>query len=177
MNSRNSTKSIGSLLLAIWLILTGLAAFFPIIGALRTSSGDPRHRRGHLHCHRPVDRRPNRKSNLMHDLRPASAHGISERPRQQERTEWLTLSSGSSSGEIIGWVASQLTGSTRALLLNIVVGIVGAFIAGYILTPFLHVGTINQNNFSVPALLVSLLGAIILLVALSVFRRGGMRLR
>jgi uncharacterized membrane protein YeaQ/YmgE (transglycosylase-associated protein family) len=80
-------------------------------------------------------------------------------------------------GGIIGWVASQLTRQHEGLLLNIIVGILGAFIAGYILTPFLHIGTINQNNFSVPALLVSLLGAIILLVALSVFRRGGMRLR
>ena len=80
-------------------------------------------------------------------------------------------------GGIIGWVASQLTRQHEGLLLNIIVGIVGAFIAGYILTPLLHIGTINQNNFSMPALIVSLLGAIILLVALSVFRRGGMRLR
>jgi uncharacterized membrane protein YeaQ/YmgE (transglycosylase-associated protein family) len=80
-------------------------------------------------------------------------------------------------GAIIGWVASQLMGQREGLLLNIVVGIVGAFITGYVLTPLLHVGTINQNVFSIPALLVSLLGAIILLAALSVFRRGGLRLR
>ena len=80
-------------------------------------------------------------------------------------------------GAIIGWVASQLMGKREGLVLNIIVGIAGAFIAGYILTPLLHIGTINQNNFSVPALLVSLLGAIILLVALSLFRRSGMRLR
>lgn len=80
-------------------------------------------------------------------------------------------------GAIIGWVASQLMGKREGLVLNIIVGIVGAFIAGYILTPLLHIGTINQNNFSVPALLVSLLGAIILLAVLSLFRRSGMRLR
>jgi uncharacterized membrane protein YeaQ/YmgE (transglycosylase-associated protein family) len=80
-------------------------------------------------------------------------------------------------GGVIGWVASQLTGQKEGLLLNIIVGIVGAFIAGYILTPLLHIGTINQNDFSMPALIVSLLGAIILLVAVSVFRRGGLRLR
>ena len=80
-------------------------------------------------------------------------------------------------GAIIGWVASQLMGQREGLLLNIIVGVVGAFIAGYILTPLLHIGTINQNNFSLPALLVSLLGAIVLLAALSVFRRGGLRLR
>ena len=84
---------------------------------------------------------------------------------------WLVV------GGIIGWVASQLTGQREGLLLNIIVGIVGAFVAGWVLTPLLHIGTINQNNFSIPALLVSLLGAIFLLAALSVFRRGGLRLR
>jgi uncharacterized membrane protein YeaQ/YmgE (transglycosylase-associated protein family) len=84
---------------------------------------------------------------------------------------WLVV------GAIIGWVASQLMGQREGLLLNIVVGIVGAFIAGYLLTPLLHIGTINQNNFSVPALLVSLLGAIILLAVVSIFRRGNLRLR
>jgi uncharacterized membrane protein YeaQ/YmgE (transglycosylase-associated protein family) len=84
---------------------------------------------------------------------------------------WLVV------GAIIGWVASQLMGQREGLVLNIVVGIAGAFIAGYVLTPLLHIGTINQNNFSMPALLVSLLGAIILLAVVSVFRRGGLRLR
>ncbi len=59
---------------------------------------------------------------------------------------WLVV------GGIIGWVASRLTGQKEGLLLDIVVGIVGAFIAGWILTPLLHIGTINQNNFSMPAL-------------------------
>ena len=80
-------------------------------------------------------------------------------------------------GAIIGWVASQLMGHREGLLMNIVVGIVGAFIAGYIITPLLHIGTINQNDFSLPALLVSLLGAIVLLAVISLFRRGGMRAR
>jgi hypothetical protein len=44
------------------------------------------------------------------------------------------------------------------MLIDIVVGIVGAFVAGYLLTPLLGIGTINQNNFSLPALLVSLGG-------------------
>ena len=78
-------------------------------------------------------------------------------------------------GAIIGWVASQLMGQREGLLLNIIVGIVGAFIAGYLLTPLLHIGTINQGNFSLPALIVSLLGAVILLVVVSLFRRGTAR--
>lgn len=76
-------------------------------------------------------------------------------------------------GAVIGWVASVLmhTNSQQGLLLDIIVGIVGAFIAGLVLTPLLGIGTINQNNFSLPALLVSLLGAIILLAVVKLLRR------
>ncbi|HEX9923948.1 MAG TPA: GlsB/YeaQ/YmgE family stress response membrane protein [Anaerolineae bacterium] len=62
-------------------------------------------------------------------------------------------------------------GDAKPLLLNIVVGIVGAFLAGLLLTPYLGISTINQNDFSLPALMVSLLGAIILLTVLSFFSR------
>ncbi len=82
-------------------------------------------------------------------------------------------------GACIGWLASVImrTNAQQGLLLNIVVGIVGAFIAGLVLTPFFGISTINQSNFSLPALLVSLLGAIVLLAVVSIFRRGGLRLR
>jgi uncharacterized membrane protein YeaQ/YmgE (transglycosylase-associated protein family) len=75
-------------------------------------------------------------------------------------------------GGLIGWVASILmhTNAQQGILLNVIVGIVGAFIAGYVLTPFLGISTINQNNFSLPALLVSLGGAVILLFVVSLFR-------
>ena len=77
-------------------------------------------------------------------------------------------------GAVVGWVASMLmhTNSQQGLLLDIVVGIVGAFVAGFLLSPLFGVGTINQNNFSLPALLVSLLGAIILLAVVKLFRRA-----
>jgi uncharacterized membrane protein YeaQ/YmgE (transglycosylase-associated protein family) len=78
-------------------------------------------------------------------------------------------------GAIIGWLASQLMGQREGLLLNIVVGIVGAFLAGLVLTPLLGIGTINQGNFSLPALIVSLVGAIVLLAIVSIFQRGTMR--
>jgi uncharacterized membrane protein YeaQ/YmgE (transglycosylase-associated protein family) len=76
-------------------------------------------------------------------------------------------------GALIGWVASSLMGRREGLLLNIVVGIVGAFVAGLVLTPYLGVGTINQNDFSLPALVVSLLGAIILLAVVNLLTRRG----
>lgn len=77
-------------------------------------------------------------------------------------------------GAVIGWLASKIMGtnSQQGLLLDIVVGVVGAFLAGWFLTPLFGIGTINQNNFSLPALLVSLLGAVLLLALVRLFRRG-----
>jgi uncharacterized membrane protein YeaQ/YmgE (transglycosylase-associated protein family) len=83
-------------------------------------------------------------------------------------------------GGLVGWVASIVMGTNRqqGILMNVIVGIVGAFLAGIVLTPYFGISTINQNNFSLPALLVSLVGAIILLAVVSLFtRRGGFRLR
>ena len=61
------------------------------------------------------------------------------------------------------------------VFLNIVVGVIGALLAGFLLTPLFGIGTINQSNFSLPALLVSLLGAIVLLAIVNLFRRGTVR--
>ena len=81
-------------------------------------------------------------------------------------------------GAIVGWIATSLMGTRGGLLMNIIVGIVGAFVAGYILSPLLGIGTINQDNFSLPAMLVSVGGAVILLFVISLLqRRGGFRLR
>jgi uncharacterized membrane protein YeaQ/YmgE (transglycosylase-associated protein family) len=80
-------------------------------------------------------------------------------------------------GGLIGWLASIVmrTDAQQGLLLNIVVGIVGAFLAGLVLTPLFGVGSINQGDFSLPSLLISLLGAIILLAIVNLFRRGTVR--
>jgi uncharacterized membrane protein YeaQ/YmgE (transglycosylase-associated protein family) len=80
-------------------------------------------------------------------------------------------------GGIIGWIASIVmrTNSRQGLLLDIVVGIVGALVAGLVLTPLFGIATINQNDFSLPAMLVSLLGAVILLAVVNLLRRGRVR--
>jgi uncharacterized membrane protein YeaQ/YmgE (transglycosylase-associated protein family) len=80
-------------------------------------------------------------------------------------------------GAIIGWVASKIMGTSgqQGLLLDIIVGIAGALLAGWFLTPLFGVGTINQANFSLPALLVSLLGAVILLAIVRLILRAGRR--
>jgi len=76
-------------------------------------------------------------------------------------------------GAVIGYVATSLMGRREGLLLNIIVGIVGAFVAGIVLTPYFGIGTINQNDFSLPALMVSLLGAVVLMAVVNVFSRRG----
>jgi uncharacterized membrane protein YeaQ/YmgE (transglycosylase-associated protein family) len=75
-------------------------------------------------------------------------------------------------GALIGWVASLImrTNSRQGLIADIIVGIVGAFVAGYFLSPLFNVSTINEGNFSLPALLVSLGGAVILLVIFKLLR-------
>lgn len=78
-------------------------------------------------------------------------------------------------GAVIGWVASLImrTNSRQGLIADIIVGIVGAFIGGYFLSPIFNVSTINEGNFSIPALLVSLGGAVILLAISKLFRNIG----
>lgn len=80
-------------------------------------------------------------------------------------------------GAIIGWLASVLmrTNSRQGLLMDIVVGIIGAFVGGLLLSPLFGVATINQRDFSMPALLVSLAGAVILLAVVNFCRKGRAR--
>ena len=84
---------------------------------------------------------------------------------------WLVV------GGVIGWLASLLmrTDGQQGIVLNVVVGIVGAMLGGWLISPLVGVGTINQNNFSLPAMLVSLVGAAILLAVVNLFRRGSVR--
>jgi uncharacterized membrane protein YeaQ/YmgE (transglycosylase-associated protein family) len=56
-----------------------------------------------------------------------------------------------------------------------VVGIIGAFIAGLVLSPLFGISTIGQGNYSLPAILVTLFGAIILLAVVNLLRRGTVR--
>ena len=84
---------------------------------------------------------------------------------------WLVV------GGVIGWLASIVmkTDAQQGIVLNVVVGIVGAAIGGWFLAPLLGTGTINQDNLSISSLVVSLLGAIILLAIVNLVRRGTAR--
>ncbi len=80
-------------------------------------------------------------------------------------------------GGLIGWAASIVmkTDAQQGVVLNVVVGIVGALVGGWLLSPLFGTGTINQNDFSLTSLVVSLLGAIILLAVVNLLRRGAPR--
>ena len=71
---------------------------------------------------------------------------------------------------VIGWVATEIMHDRSNLLINIVVAVVGAFLAGWFISPLLHVGTIN-DAITVPTMLVTLVGAIILLAIVNLIRR------
>jgi uncharacterized membrane protein YeaQ/YmgE (transglycosylase-associated protein family) len=80
---------------------------------------------------------------------------------------WLVI------GGILGWLASMVMGTNdkQGMVLNVVVGIVGAFLGGLLLAPLFGTGTINQSDFSIGSLFVSFLGAVILLAIVNFFRR------
>lgn len=84
---------------------------------------------------------------------------------------WLVV------GGILGWIASLVmkTDGQQGIILNVVVGVVGALIAGFVVAPMLGTGTINTNDFSVSGLLVSFMGAVILLAIVNLFRRASVR--
>ena len=75
-------------------------------------------------------------------------------------------------GAIVGYVASRImhTNGQQGTILDIVVGIIGAFIAGYFISPLLGIGTIN-NAITIPTMLVTLLGSVILLWVVKAVRR------
>ena len=75
-------------------------------------------------------------------------------------------------GAIVGYVASRImnTNSQQGTMLDIVVGVVGAFIAGYFISPLLGIGTIN-DAITIPTMLVTLVGAVVLLAIYKAVRR------
>ena len=84
---------------------------------------------------------------------------------------WLVV------GGVIGWIASIImkTDAQQGMILNVVVGIVGSMLGGWLISPLVGAGTVNQGDFSIGGLIVSLVGALILLAIVNLFRRGKAR--
>ncbi|MBY0301944.1 MULTISPECIES: GlsB/YeaQ/YmgE family stress response membrane protein [Sphingomonas] len=80
---------------------------------------------------------------------------------------WLII------GGVIGWLASIImrTDAQQGIFLNIIVGIVGAFIGGLLFTG----GSINNQPLTIYSFLVSLVGAVVLLAIVNLVRRGRVR--
>jgi uncharacterized membrane protein YeaQ/YmgE (transglycosylase-associated protein family) len=80
-------------------------------------------------------------------------------------------------GGIIGWVASMImrTDGQQGIFLNVVVGIIGALLAGFIITPLIGGAPITSGVISIQSVIVSLIGAIVLLAIINLFRRGAVR--
>jgi uncharacterized membrane protein YeaQ/YmgE (transglycosylase-associated protein family) len=84
---------------------------------------------------------------------------------------WLVV------GGLIGWLASVFMGTDarQGIMLNVAVGIVGAVLGGWLLGGVIGGGSINQGDFSLSGLLVSFLGAVILLFLVKLVRGSALR--
>jgi uncharacterized membrane protein YeaQ/YmgE (transglycosylase-associated protein family) len=84
---------------------------------------------------------------------------------------WLVI------GGVIGWLASIVmrTDGSQGIFLNIVVGIIGAFLGGWLIGPMLGAGSINSGDISFVGLLVSFLGAVVLLAIVNLITRKRVR--
>ncbi len=80
-------------------------------------------------------------------------------------------------GGIIGWLASMVmrTDGQQGIVLNVVVGIVGALLAGFLITPLIGGAPITSGSFSAMSLVSSFIGAVVLLAIVNLFRRGAVR--
>jgi uncharacterized membrane protein YeaQ/YmgE (transglycosylase-associated protein family) len=80
-------------------------------------------------------------------------------------------------GGVLGWLASIVmrTDAQQGIFLNVIVGIVGALVAGFLITPLIGGAPITSGSFSVTSLLVSFLGAVVLLAIVNLVRRGSVR--
>ncbi len=75
---------------------------------------------------------------------------------------------------VVGWIATEIMHDRTNLLINIVVAVLGAFLADYFLVPIFHVGTIN-DAITIPTMIVTLIGSIILLAIVNLFTHRGHR--
>ena len=80
-------------------------------------------------------------------------------------------------GGILGWLASIImrTDAQQGIFLNIVVGVVGAVVAGFLITPLIGGAPITSGSFDIMSLFASFLGAVVLLAIVNLFRRGSIR--
>jgi uncharacterized membrane protein YeaQ/YmgE (transglycosylase-associated protein family) len=84
---------------------------------------------------------------------------------------WLVI------GGVVGWLASIVMrrDGNQGIFLNIVVGIIGAMLGGWLIGPLVGAPSINSGVLSIGSLLVSFLGAVVLLAIVNLFTRNRVR--
>jgi uncharacterized membrane protein YeaQ/YmgE (transglycosylase-associated protein family) len=84
---------------------------------------------------------------------------------------WLII------GGVVGWLASLVMrrDASQGIILNIVVGIVGSMLGAWLIGPLVGAPSINSGEISVASLLVSFLGAVILLAIVNLITRRSVR--
>lgn len=84
---------------------------------------------------------------------------------------WLVI------GGVVGWIASIVMkrDASQGIILNVVVGIIGAMLGGWLLSPLIGAPSINSGEISGASLLVSFLGAVILLAIVNLISRRRVR--
>ena len=87
-------------------------------------------------------------------------------PNLMNLIAWLVI------GGVVGWIASLIMGTDKqqGILLNIVVGIAGAFLGGLLISPMVGRDTLSRQDFSIQAIFIALLGAMTLIGVLNFFR-------
>jgi uncharacterized membrane protein YeaQ/YmgE (transglycosylase-associated protein family) len=78
---------------------------------------------------------------------------------------WIIL------GALAGWIASRIMGTSKeqGFLMDVIIGIVGAFIGGFVMNLLGSTGTTGLNIWSI---IVAVIGAVILLAIVKAFRRA-----
>jgi uncharacterized membrane protein YeaQ/YmgE (transglycosylase-associated protein family) len=84
---------------------------------------------------------------------------------------WLII------GGVVGWLASIVMrrDANQGIFLNIVVGIIGAMLGGWLISPLIGAPSINSGEISIASLFVSFLGAVVLLAIVNLFTRRRVR--
>ena len=104
-----------------------------------------------------------------HGTRNAGCHFTLEMQDYQHRERIMSILAWIIVGIIAGWLAERVTGRNHGLLTNLLVGIVGAFLGGFIFSSLL--GFRYEEGFNLPSIVVATAGAVLLLAVTGGFRQ------
>jgi uncharacterized membrane protein YeaQ/YmgE (transglycosylase-associated protein family) len=71
-------------------------------------------------------------------------------------------------GALVGWIASLIMGTNEGLLLDIIIGVVGAIVGGWLFSFF---GKVGVTGFNLYSFIVAIIGAVVLIAIVKALRR------